>query len=214
MTITITAKNSLLRLRLQSLLHKLRILNLEAEATLDNSSKKCSNVILTWWDKFFVHQFYLQKGFPGGSDGKESDCNVGDQGSIPGSGRSPGEGNGYPLQYSCLENPMNRGAWRATVHGVAQSRTGLERLSTRAHVVVTAQWWKHLPASAGVPGWINGLGRSDGEGNGNPLQYSCLGNPMNRESHGRLQSIALHRVGHDWSDLACTHTYQLADFVK
>ena len=87
MTITITAKNSL-RLRLQSLLHKLRILNLKAEATLDNSSKKCINVILTWWDKFFVYQFYLQKGFPGGSDGKESACNAGDPGSTLGSGRS------------------------------------------------------------------------------------------------------------------------------
>ena len=48
------------------------------------------------------------KGFPGGSDGKESACNAGDAGSIPGLGRSPGEGNGYPLQYSCLENPMDR----------------------------------------------------------------------------------------------------------
>ena len=52
-------------------------------------------------------------------------CNVGDLGSIPGSGRSPGEGNGNPLQYSCLENPMDGGAWRATVHGVAKSRTRL-----------------------------------------------------------------------------------------
>ena len=51
---------------------------------------------------------------------KESACNAGDLGSIPGSGRSPGEGNGNPLQYSCLENPMDRGAWRATVHGVAR----------------------------------------------------------------------------------------------
>ena len=49
-------------------------------------------------------------GFPGGSDGKESACNAGDLGSIPGSGRSPGEGNGNPLQHSCLENPMDRGA--------------------------------------------------------------------------------------------------------
>ena len=60
-------------------------------------------------------------GFPGDSDGKESACNVGDRGSIPGLGRSPGEGNSYPLQYSCLENPMDRGSWRATVHGVAKS---------------------------------------------------------------------------------------------
>ena len=63
--------------------------------------------------------------FPGGSEVKESACNVGDLGSIPGSGRSPGEGNGNPLQYSCLENPMDRGAWWATVHGVANSQTRL-----------------------------------------------------------------------------------------
>ena len=54
--------------------------------------------------------------FPGGSEGKASACNVGDLGSIPGSGRHPGEGNGNPLQYSCLENPMDREAWWATVH--------------------------------------------------------------------------------------------------
>ena len=57
-------------------------------------------------------------GFPGGSDGKESACNAGDPGSVPGSGRSPGERNGYALQYFCLENSMNMRAWWATVHGV------------------------------------------------------------------------------------------------
>ena len=62
-------------------------------------------------------------GFPGGSVGKESPCNAGDVGLIPGSGRSPGEGHGNPLQYSCLENSMDRGAWRATVHGVSKSWT-------------------------------------------------------------------------------------------
>ena len=61
--------------------------------------------------------------FPGGSDSTESACYVGDLGSIPGLGRSPGEGNSYPLQYSGLENSMDRGAWQATVHGVAKSRT-------------------------------------------------------------------------------------------
>ena len=61
--------------------------------------------------------------FSGGSNGKASVCNAGDPGSIPGSGRSPGEGNGNPLHYSCLENPMDGGAWWATVHGVAESRT-------------------------------------------------------------------------------------------
>ena len=63
------------------------------------------------------------RGFPGSLTGKESAINTGDQGSIPGSGRSPGEGNGYPLQYSCLENSMDRGAWQATFHGVTKSRT-------------------------------------------------------------------------------------------
>ena len=57
----------------------------------------------------------LRNSFPGGSDGKESACNAGDQGSIPVLGRSPGEGNGYPLQYSCLENPMDRGALQGAV---------------------------------------------------------------------------------------------------
>ena len=63
--------------------------------------------------------------FPGGSDGKESACSAGDLGSIPGLGRSPVERNGNPLQYSCLENPMDRGAWQATIHGVAKSQTRL-----------------------------------------------------------------------------------------
>ena len=62
-------------------------------------------------------------GFPGGSDGKESACNAGDPGSVPGLGRYPGEGNGNILQYSCLENSMDRGAWRAIVHGVTKSHT-------------------------------------------------------------------------------------------
>ena len=59
--------------------------------------------------------------FTDGSEGEESPCNAGDLGLIPGSGRFPGEGNGNPLQYSCLENPMDRGAWWTTVHGVAKS---------------------------------------------------------------------------------------------
>ena len=72
-----------------------------------------------------THQQYLhmhslgnEAGFPGGSDGKESAVNAGDLGSIPSLARSPGEGNGYPLQDSCLGNPMDGRAWRATVHGV------------------------------------------------------------------------------------------------
>ena len=67
----------------------------------------------------------LSRGFPGGSDGKESTCNAGDSGLMPGTGRTPGERNGYPLQYSCLENSMDKGAWQATVHGVINSQTRL-----------------------------------------------------------------------------------------
>ena len=63
----------------------------------------------------------LDKGFPGGSDSKESACNAGDLGLIPKLGRCPEEGNGNPLQYSCPENSMDRGAWQATVYGVPNS---------------------------------------------------------------------------------------------
>ena len=71
--------------------------------------------------------------FPGGWDSKESACNVGDLSSIPWLGRSPGGGNGTPLQFSCLENPMDRGAWWASVHGVAKSRTRLNDFTFTFH---------------------------------------------------------------------------------
>ena len=82
-------------------------------------------------------------GFPGGSEVKASACNEGDLGSITGSGRCPGEGNGNPLQYACLGNPMDGGAWWATVHGVAKS---WRRLSERLHSVLIHRLnylWKH-----------------------------------------------------------------------
>ena len=72
------------------------------------------------------------KGFPGSSDGKESACNAGDLGLIPGWGRSPGGGHGNPLQYFCLENPMDRGAWQTTVQTVTETR--LKWLSAHTHV--------------------------------------------------------------------------------
>ena len=68
-------------------------------------------------------------GFPDGSDGKESSCNAGDPGSILGSGRSPGEGNGYPFQYSCLKNFMRRGNWWAIVHGGHKELNMTEQLT-------------------------------------------------------------------------------------
>ena len=70
-------------------------------------------------------ELYMTVDFPYSSDGKESACNARDPRSIPGLGRSPGEGNGNPLQYSCLENSMDRGVWWATVHGTTNSRTRL-----------------------------------------------------------------------------------------
>ena len=198
-------------------------------------------------------------GFPGGSDSKESACSVGDPGSIPGLGRSPGEGKGNALQYSCLENPMDGGAWQATVHGVSKSQTWLSNFTikcqqcTRASAckglyinnnaliwaplsfslyqqrkrgvvqssqccvgvwnqvclilrpMVSIRHWvplawvqgfpgssvvKKTSASAGDAGSIPGWGRSPGEENGYPLQYSCLENPINR---GDLQAT-VHEV--------------------
>ena len=104
--------------------------------------------LLILYDIYLENKYQLKKnvwdtgGFPGGSEDKASACNAGDPGSIPGLGRSPGEGNGNPLQYSCLENPMDRGAWRATVHGVAKSRT---RLSNFTFTFTSSK--PHLPNS-------------------------------------------------------------------
>ena len=80
---------------------------------------------LSNWELYTPWPRILFKGFPCSSVLKESTCNAGDLGSIPGSGSSPGEGNAKPLQYSCLENPMDRGAWQATVHGVTKNQTQL-----------------------------------------------------------------------------------------
>ena len=80
-------------------------------------------------------------GFPGGSEVKASACNAGDLDSIPGLGRSPGEGNGNPLQYSCLENPIDRGAWWATVHRVSMSQTRLSDFTftlTKGRLIIDA----------------------------------------------------------------------------
>ena len=93
--------------------------------------------------------------FPGSSDGKASAYNVRDLGSIPGSGRSPGEGNCNPLQYSCLENPMDRGAWWATIHGVAKSRTRLSDLGVCVCVcAIYYNYYKILAISPHVVQYI------------------------------------------------------------
>ena len=91
-----------------------------------------SQTRLSLWTELNTMSF---QGFPHNSVGKKSACNAGDLGSIPGSRRSPGEGNGNPLQYSCLENPMDRGTWRATVHGVTRVGHDLATKHQLMHVV-------------------------------------------------------------------------------
>ena len=90
---------------------------------------------VTWW-------LLVCYKLPGGSEVKASAWNVGDSGLIPGSGRSPGEGNGNPLQYSCLENPTDRGAWWVTVHGVAKSQTWLNDFTSLhfSEVKICSAW--------------------------------------------------------------------------
>ena len=105
-------------------------------------------------------------GFPCGSAGKESACHDGDLGSIPGLGRPPGEGKGYPLQYSGLENSMD-----CVAHGVAKSQAWLSNFHSDS---------KESACNIEDLGLIPGLGRSPGEGKGYPLQYSCLENSMDR----------------------------------
>ena len=147
-------------------------------------------------------------GFPSSSAGNESACNAGDLALIPGLGRSTGEGKGYPLQYSFLENSTDRGAWQATVCGVAENWTQLSDFHShkdqRASQVVLVV--KNPPANAGDGrnmGSIPGSGRSCGEGNRNPLQYSCLENPKDRgawwatvhgvaKSQARLKRLNMH----------------------
>ena len=118
-------------------------------------------------------------GFPSCSDGEESACSAGHLSSILGSGSSPGEGNGYPLQYSCLENPRDRGAWWATVHEVARVEHNWVTTTVTFHLIVLCIYVfsdssvaKESACNAGDPSLIPGLGRSPGEGIGYPLQYS------------------------------------------
>ena len=110
-----------------------------------------------------------------------------DAGSIPGSGRSLAGEHDNPLQYSCLENPMDRGAWQAMVHRVTKNQTRLKQLSSNSSSRYSigvgfpgSSVVKNLPANAGDTGLISGLRRPSGAGNDNPLQYSCLGNKMDK----------------------------------
>ena len=142
---------------------------------------------------------YSAYNFPGGSDGKVSVYNVRDLGLIPGLGRFPGEGNGNPLQYSCLENPMGGGAWWATVHGVTKSQTRLSDFTFTFTLHITslvAQMVKRLPAVWET--WVQYLGWE------NPLEKEMATHSSTlawkspwTEEPGGLQSTGLQRVGHD-----------------
>ena len=109
--------------------HELKVRrNLSQESLIKKHLSSLTD--FNYWLFFFMKTWIFllltplhRLGFPVGSDGKETACNAGDMGSIPGSERSPWRGHGTPLQYYCLENSMNRAVWLATVHGVAKSRT-------------------------------------------------------------------------------------------
>ena len=111
-----------------------------------------SRVFFIWVSLVFPHDdsgsmylawIYTPLGFPGSSDHKESTCSVGDLGLVPVLGRSPREGNDNPLQYCCLENSMDRGAWWATVHGVARSWTQLKQLSIYPLLLIIVSFLGH-----------------------------------------------------------------------
>ena len=133
----------------------------------------------------FFHMVYSDYWcFPGDSDSKASVYNVRDLGSIPGLGRFPGEGNGNPLQYSCLENPMDGGAW-CRLLSMGLQRVGHEWVTSLS--LLCGSDGKESAWNAGDPGSIPGSGRSPGEGNGSPLWYSWLENSMDRGAWGVTQ---------------------------
>ena len=118
---------------------------------------------------------------------KNPPAKAGDMSLIPGSGRPPGEGNDNPLQYSCLENLMGRGAWR--LQSMGSQRAGHDLVTKQQQLALAYLPFKGFPGGSvgkefacnvGEIGSISGLGQSPREGNGNPFQYSCLQNPMDR----------------------------------
>ena len=108
---------------------------------------KPRSVLEIWVSTFAA---FPSTGFPGGSDGNvDSACNAGDLGSIPGLGRSPGEGNGYLLQYPSLENSIDRGTWQVTVHGVTKSRLS-DWTQGHFHASLGRHTWNHKVKATGL----------------------------------------------------------------
>ena len=144
--------------------------------------KIISDYLLTSW------------GFPGGSDSKESACSVGDPGSIPGLGRSAGERNGNPVQYSCLENSMGRRAWQVTVHGVAESDTS-EWLTLWLHshlhlVEATGSYDYGLGREVVAVSWVP-TGKAQGP---TETQQRVTGLHRGMHTEGRIQGTGLDQV--------------------
>ena len=140
---------------------------------------------------------YIHRDFPCSLAGKQSACNAGDQGSTPESGRFPGEGNDNPLQYSCLEKPMDRGVWQATDHAVTRVRHDLATKPPYIHIGFPGRSdGKESTCNAEDPNSTAGSGRYPEEGNSSPLQYPCLENSWRKEP-SRLQSKGSQRVRRD-----------------
>ena len=150
----------------------------------------------------YLHMFM---GFPGASVVKNLPVNAGDTGDaglIPGLGRCLGGGHGNPLQYSCLENPMDRGAWWATVHRVAKSRIQLKQLSTHLYVYGLCKWFSGKESTCQCSRhrrhkfdpWVEKI---PWRRSWQPIQYSCLEIPWTEEPGG-LHSMGSQRAGHDW----------------
>ena len=136
--------------------------------------------VYTEWPGNIVHNWWLS--------GKESACNAADSGSIPGSGRSPGEGNGNPLQYSCLENPMDRGAWQVIVHGVAKSQTWLSN-------------WTTIPCldSQASPGQIHATSARVSLAEANPVTEPLWMGQWEHSSYGKGGRSLSHRAENMYS---------------
>ena len=146
----------------------------------------------------------LKQGFPGGSDGKEPACNKGDLGSLPGSERTPGEGNGNPLQYSCLDNSTDRGAWRAAasaciINHFSRVRLFLTLWTVTCQALLSMEFsrqtleWVAMPSSR-VSSW--------------PRDQTCISCllhwqesslPLVPPGKPSLQSVGSQRIGHDWA---------------
>ena len=146
----------------------------------------------------------MRQGSPDGWDRKESDCNAGELGSISGLGKSPGEGNGYPLQYSCLENSIDRGAWWATVHGVIKSHRDWVTNTGEASIMTeeTIKFYNSVKFTKTSAPWDSQYYKYPWTNMEEEMATDSIilawRIPLTEEP-GVLQSMSLPRVGHGWA---------------